>query len=165
MTDVSVKKSKIHGKGVFANKDFKKGEKILAIDDTHVVDDLFKLTEYQKTYQCDWLKTKTVLMQAPERYINHSCNPNSYVKTVDAIRTLFAMRDIKRGEEITYDYAINGYYKSAMPCKCGAKNCRKILNCDFFQLPNQLQLKYLPYLDDWFVKEFKDKIKQLKKKV
>lgn len=161
MSNVILKKSKIHGKGVFANKNFKKGEKILQIDDTHIVNDESKLTEYQKEYQCDWLKDKIVLMQTPERYTNHSCNPNSYVKTVRGIRTVLAMKDIKKGEEITHDYAINGYYQTAIPCKCKAKNCKKILNCDFFQLPKPIQQKYLPYLDDWFIKEFKDKIRKL----
>jgi len=103
------------------------------------------------------------LMQPPERYINHSCDPNSYVKTVQGVRTLLAMRQIKKGAEITYDYAINGYYETSNPCNCGAKNCRKILNCDFFQLPEALQQKYLPYLDNWFVKEFKEKVEELKR--
>jgi len=163
MAPIFVEKSHIHGKGVFANQDFAAGERILAIDDSHVVDDPSKLTAYQNKYQCDWLKNKIVLMQPPERYINHSCNPNSYVKTIRGIRTLLAMKDIQKGEEITYDYAINGYYESADPCHCGSKKCRQILNCDFFQLPEALQQKYLPYLDNWFVKEFKEKVEELKR--
>lgn len=161
MSDVVVKQSKIHGKGVFAKSNLKKGEVILEIDGSCVVKDISKLTEHQKQFQCDWLGDKVVLMQPPERYINHSCDPNSYVKTINSIRTLLAMRNIKKGEEITYDYVVNGYYESKMPCNCGTKNCRRILNCDFFQLPKSLQLKYLPYLDNWFMEKFRDKIEQL----
>lgn len=161
---VVVKKSKIHGKGIFANRNFKKGDIILEIDDSHIVEDFSKLTKHQQQFECDYLGDKTVLMQSPEKYINHSCNPNSYTKTIGGTRKLIAMRDIKKGKEITYDYVINGYYESAMPCNCGSRNCRKILNCDFFQLPKPFQLKYLPYLDDWFTKRFKNKIKELKKR-
>ena len=60
-------------------------------------------------------------MQAPEKHINHSCDPNTYVKTLDGIRKVIAMRNIKLGEEITYDYAVNGYYDSDTPCRCGSK--------------------------------------------
>lgn len=72
------------------------------------------------------------------------------------------MSDILVSKEITYDYAINGYYDGDLPkCTCGSSRCRKILNCNFFKLPKALQKEYLPYLDDWFVKEFKDKLAQL----
>lgn len=101
-------------------------------------------------------------MQAPEKHINHSCDPNSYVKTVRGIRKLFAIRTINKGEEITYDYAINGYYDSRAKCSCKSKNCRKIINCNFFKLPKPLQRKYLPYLDNWFIKKFKDEIEKIK---
>src|SRR5437868_2216987 len=108
MKNVSVKKSKIQGKGVFANVGFKVREKVLTIYNSNIVKNFDKLTTYQKEYQCDWLGNgKTVLMQSPERYINHSCDLNTYVKTVKGKRTVLAMRNIKRDEEITYDYVIN----------------------------------------------------------
>ena len=37
---------------------------------------------------------KVVLMQPPERYINHSCDPNSFVKTIDGVRHVLALLDI-----------------------------------------------------------------------
>ena len=80
---VFVKESRIQGKGVFAAQNFKQGETILAINDTHIVTDEGVLTEHQRQFECDWLGDgKTVLLQEPEKYINHSCGPNSYVKTV-----------------------------------------------------------------------------------
>ena len=163
MPKVYVKKSKIQGKGVFANMDFKARENILAIDDPHIVKDFNELRAYQKEFQCDWLGNgKTVLMQSPERYINHSCDPNSYVKTVKGKRQVLAMRNIKKGEEITYDYVINGYYDSAIKCRCGSKNCRKILNNNFFKLNKKRQKEYLPYLDSWFKRKFSKELKALK---
>ncbi len=164
MVNVVVKKSKIQGKGAFANENFKKGEVVLKIDDSHIITDYSTLTKYQKKYQCDWLEnSKCILMQSPERYINHCCDPNTYIKTVRGVRIVWAMRDIKKGDEITYDYAVNGYYDTATKCRCGSKKCRKTLNFNFFELPRNRQIEYLPYLDIWFKREFKKELSKIKK--
>lgn len=163
MNKVEVKNSGIEGKGVFATCDIKKGEIILDMDDTHIVENLDSLTQYEKEYECDWLGDgKTIHMQAPEKHINHSCDPNTYVKTIDGIRQVVAMKDIKTGVEITYDYAINGYYDSDIPCHCGSERCRGTLSPNFFKLPRERQLEYLPYLDTWFVEKFKNDIEKIK---
>ena len=163
MKNVVVKKSRIDGKGVFSNRRFKKGELILEMDDSHVVTDPTKLTKEQHELELDYLADgKTVIMQTPERYINHSCDPNSYVKTVSGMRKVFAMRDIQKGEEIVGDYSINGYNEGTFECRCGSKNCRPIYRGNFSKLPKALQKKYLPYLDDWFLEQFKDEIISLR---
>jgi len=162
MKNVAVKKSGISGKGVFSNRSFRKGEMILEIDDSHVVTDPSKLTKEQHKFELDYLADgKIVIMQAPERYMNHSCDPNSYVKTVNGIRKIFAMRDIQKGEEIVGDYSINGHNEGTFQCRCGSENCRLVYQGNFFKLPEALQKKYVPYLDDWFVEQFKDEIVRL----
>ncbi|MCJ7631111.1 SET domain-containing protein [Candidatus Bathyarchaeota archaeon] len=104
MENLTVKESKISGKGFFSSKSFRKGEVILEMDDSHVVTDPSTLTKEQHEFELDYLADgKIVVMQAPERYINHSCSPNSYVKTVNGVRMVFAMRDIERGEEIVWE--------------------------------------------------------------
>src|SRR3989344_2926424 len=159
--DVCVKESPLQGKGVFATKDFKKSDLILEIDDTHVVEDENKLTPEQHAFDLDYLEDKIILMQEPEKYINHSCNPNTYVKTKSGIRQVLAMRDISKGDEITYDYSINGDNEGTFECRCGSKNCRKIYQGNFFKLPIELQKHYLPYLDDWFSEKHKKEIRQI----
>jgi SET domain-containing protein len=164
MKNAVVKKSSISGKGVFAAKDFKESEMILKIDDSHVVIDPTKLTKEQHEFELDYLANgKIVFLQSPERYINHSCDPNSYAKTMHGVRKLVAMRGIKNGEEITFDYSINGYNDGTFGCHCGSKNCRGIYQGNFFKLPKLLQKKYLPYLDDWFVEQHKEKIDKLRR--
>ena len=124
-----------------------------------------KLTKEQNEYDCDYLQNgKVVLMQEPEKYINHSCDPDVYIKTVDGVRKVIAMRNIKCGEEIVYDYSINGDNEGTFQCRCGSNKCRDVYQGNFFKLPIDLQIKYLPYLDDWFIKEHESEIELLKQK-
>lgn len=74
-------------------------------------------------------------------YINHSCEPNTWMN--DA-HTIAALKNIEKGEEITIDYAVlnNGdNYLSKWECKCGSPNCRKKITGKDWQKP-ELQEKY-----------------------
>ncbi|KAH9943768.1 hypothetical protein B0H21DRAFT_865088 [Amylocystis lapponica] len=61
------------------------------------------------------------------RFANHSCNPNCYVAkwTVGAhVRMgIFANRNIKKHEELTFNYNVDRYGHDAQPCYCGESNC------------------------------------------
>jgi SET domain-containing protein len=162
MKTIIVEQSEIQGKGVFAARCFHKGEVVLQIDDSHVVTDEITLTKDDREYSADFYDGKIVIMQEPERYVNHSCDPNCYVKTIDGVRNVLALRDIAEGEEITYDYAINGDNEGTFPCHCGSKRCRKTYIGDYFKLPIEFQIEYLPYLEDWFLKQHRKEITALK---
>jgi len=62
------------------------------------------------------------------RFINHSCDPNAMTQkwTVNGeLRVgFFSIRDIRRGEEITFDYQFQRYGKEAQKCYCESSNCR-----------------------------------------
>lgn len=166
MADVIIAESKIHGLGVFAARDFQEGETILIIDDSRLVDDEHplrsELGEYE--YHCDYLADgKVVLMRSPERHINSSCDPNTYVKTCHGVRHVIARRPIKSGEEITYDYIINCHGGDVWQCNCGSPRCRGMIVSSFFELPLDWQLEYLPLLDEWFVEEHREKIEALRR--
>ncbi|ORX41657.1 SET domain-containing protein, partial [Piromyces finnis] len=64
------------------------------------------------------------------RFANHSCEPNCHIErwTVnDEVRVgLFALRDIKAGEELLYDYNFHSFGEQ-QKCNCGSKNCRGII--------------------------------------
>ncbi len=160
--NVEVRKSAKQGMGVFASRDFSKGDFVLEIDDSHVVTDESKLTKEQHEFHCDYFSNKIVLMQEPEVYINHSCDPNVYVKTKNGVRNVYALQDIKKGDEITYDYSVNGDNEGVFKCNCGSQNCRGVYQGSFFKLPIDIQLKYLPYLDDWFIEKYKTRIDDLR---
>ena len=50
------------------------------------------------------------------RFINHSCRPNCRFEVVDKTIWIRASRDIRRGEELTYDYSTIG--ERTIPCRC-----------------------------------------------
>ena len=58
------------------------------------------------------------------RLINHSCNPNCEVEGKGLKLWITAIKDIKEGEELSYDYGFryDSDYKQ-FPCKCRSKNC------------------------------------------
>jgi SET domain-containing protein len=67
------------------------------------------------------------------RFINHSCNPNCEAVDVEGRIFVDARRDIRPGEELTYDYRLerDGHwqpeYAERYVCRCGASNCRGVL--------------------------------------
>ena len=57
------------------------------------------------------------------RFINHSCNPNAEASNDDGHIWIEALRDIKKGDEITYNYGYDLESFEEHPCKCGSANC------------------------------------------
>jgi hypothetical protein len=163
---VTVHQSPIAGLGVFAGTCFRRGQVLLEIDDSRVVDDAHPLDRSESRHHRDYLANgKVVLMQFPERYINHSCDPNVSVATVEGKRLVTALRDIPAGEEIAYDYCINGGGDTLWTCDCGAGRCRRTIHSDFFHLPDELQVEYLPLLDTWFQKERSSEVERLRQRL
>ena len=57
------------------------------------------------------------------RYINHSCDPNTFMRCTADRAEFYARRDIRRGEELTVDYG-ESHHDGRLACRCGAPNCR-----------------------------------------
>jgi SET domain-containing protein len=76
---VVVKNSKIKGKGVFAAKNFKKGETILFWHPKATISkkDISSLSKYEQNHITYIGKGKYIVMGIPERFVNHSCEPNT----------------------------------------------------------------------------------------
>jgi len=60
------------------------------------------------------------------RYINHSCEPNTFMRCTPERAEFYALRDIAPGEELTVDY-IESQHEGRLRCRCGAANCRGFL--------------------------------------
>jgi len=82
-----------------------------------------------------------VYLQEPCRLINHSCEPNAGIRN-DTI--LIAIKDIKKGEEIFFDYSSTMDEEGdwSMPCLCGESNCRGSA-AGFKTLSKETRAKYL----------------------
>ena len=57
------------------------------------------------------------------RYINHSCDPNTFFRCTPDRAEVYARRAIRAGEELTCDYG-ESQHNGTLRCRCGAKNCR-----------------------------------------
>jgi SET domain-containing protein len=57
------------------------------------------------------------------RFINHSCDPNTYIRCTPERAEFYARRAIAAGEELTADYG-ESHHNGKLPCRCGAANCR-----------------------------------------
>ncbi len=128
------------GKGVFAAKDFSKGEEILQWTGPILsLDEAVALGE--ETGHPVQIGPKAYVDPVPPgRFVNHSCDPNAGVRN---LTTLVAITDIKKDTEIRFDYSTTmdeGLWK--MPCLCGSSNCRKTVG-DFKDLPSKLKEKYI----------------------
>ena len=64
------------------------------------------------------------------------------------------MRDIKKGEELTFDYEMCEDSDWTLHCKCGNKNCRKIIGA-FRNMPEETRKKYNGYISDWLKEKYK----------
>lgn len=119
---VEIRKSEKHENGLFALKDFKKGESLYSLKKGRIVnyDEIQKLSERQKIHLDQIGENEYEIIEPPGCYINHSCEPN--VEEKDRIG--YALRDIKKGEEITIDYDKITHLEEPFECHCGSKNCR-----------------------------------------
>lgn len=124
-----VKDTKKYGKGVFAGEDIKKGQKIYVLggERMDIKDFIEKVNSNKENIDDPFQIGKRTYLDLDEmsRTFNHSCNPNTGIRKTSE---MFALRDIKKGEELTYDYSLTiAPTKWKMKCKCGSKNCRKII--------------------------------------
>lgn len=148
---VEVKNISKNESGLFAKENIKKGavvwrldptEKLLTKDERDSLPDKIKKLAFQ-------YKDHFIVVNDQSEFMNHSCDPNLGFSSDEE---LSAIRDIKAGEELTYDYSTAdvGDWIASWECKCGSKICRgKITGNDC--LKKDFQEKYKNYLPSWVV--------------
>ena len=137
---IKVKNSKIHGKGVYAKIDIAKGTKIIEYlgkkitkeKSQQIYDKQLELHKKnpQKTgsvYIFDVCETHDLdgdVWWNRAKLVNHSCSPNCEALTEDdGMIALYALKYIKKGEELSFNYGYNVECYLDHVCKCGSKNC------------------------------------------
>ena len=63
---------------------------------------------------------------SPLRFLNHSCEPNAYIRIAYGRIEVYALHAIAAGEELTADYG-ETHHEGRLPCKCGAADCNGFL--------------------------------------
>ncbi|MEO9226248.1 MAG: SET domain-containing protein-lysine N-methyltransferase [Gemmatimonadaceae bacterium] len=134
-----VRQSGIQGKGAFATRRIRKGQRIIEYAGERISNDVAD-SRYDET---NMRRHHTFLFTVTPRkvvdgavngnesiYINHSCDPNCEAVIEDSRIFIEAVRTIQPGEELAYDYQYERtgeddeemakFYK----CLCGAPNCR-----------------------------------------
>jgi uncharacterized protein len=134
-----VKQSDIHHKGVFAKVGIPKGTKIIQYKGERISKaEGDKRVEIQsKTAENSEDKGQTYIFELNDdydidgdvpdndaKYINHSCDPNCDFEIEEDEIWIYAKRDIKAGEELSYNYGFDfdeKYHEN--PCRCNSPNC------------------------------------------
>jgi len=148
------------GKGLFAAERIKKGSTILEILGKRITEEESGEWDLQ-IEENTFIRSPKI---APDNYLNHSCDPNAFMKKIGRNFSLVALKSIKKDEEIMFDYDTTDYDNKAIQkkhfpeCLCGAKNCRKVIR-GFKYLNDrqkaQLEKFLLPYLKKIYSKEKK----------
>lgn len=157
-TKVETRKSNIVGMGEFAIEDIKKDE-IVFVKGGHIITRK-ELSLFEGAIDGYWPISDDLMLAAKTKeefpqvkfYANSSCEPNCGLR---GEITLVAMRNIKKGEELTFDYAMLDNEDNQFECRCGSKSCRKIVT-GYDWKRKDLQEKY----GEYFAEYLKQKIKK-----
>jgi hypothetical protein len=158
---IQVRRSGVHGKGVFALQDIAEGETLI-----EYVGEIISWDEAQDRHPHDpkdpnhtfyFHVNEDKVIDAlhggnSSRWINHSCDPNCEADEENERIFIKALRNIHAGEELNYDYGLiidepyTKKLKAEYPCWCGAKNCRGTLlspkdRADTPKIPGQKKAK------------------------
>lgn len=134
-----LRKSPIQGKGAFATRFIRQGERIVEYKGERITS-----READRRYpEIEGERHHTFLFELDDgtcldamvggnssRFINHSCDPNCEAVEEDDRIFIEALRDIRKGQELVYDYHFvlderhTPAAKKRYPCHCGARNCR-----------------------------------------
>lgn len=138
---VEVRNSEIHGKGVYAACDI--------IEDTEVIEYVGEPIDKEESERRAWLQMEKAETDGDAavyiftlnddwdldgsvewntaRLINHSCEPNCVAYTEEGEDedriVIYALRDIEKGEELSFDYGFDLECYEDHPCRCGSSDC------------------------------------------
>lgn len=123
MPGLTVRPSPLHGLGCFATRPFPKGRKIAEYEGARVR--FAELTDEQAAWDLNYIigiDDEWAIDGSrggnQTRYINHSCQPNVYVRTTSGHVIFYALREIQPGEELVWDYVICDDDGRVDPCPC-----------------------------------------------
>lgn len=166
------------GWGLFADREIRQGDQIWHVDlnglQKYSLAELERAVEREPELDGDHAnyvgRGKYVIETTPASYMNHSCNPNCVFRMKSIpVYDVYALKDIAEGEELTHDYTANAVDQFAgqgfwtLDCQCGSENCRGKVTGDFFEMPEDWQARYYPYLPPSVKRKYRDRFRHLKR--
>jgi uncharacterized protein len=136
---VQARNSKIHGRGVYAIAPIKKGMRVLEYLGDRIshaeADNRYEQKSDDDGHTFLFIASSRTVIDAgvggnDARFINHSCKPNCETVIEGSRVFIDAIRNIKPGEELGYDYQLtwestdDPQELALYACRCGAKRCR-----------------------------------------
>jgi SET domain-containing protein len=131
---IQIGTSKIAGTGAFALAFIPKGRKI-----GNMAGEIISYREAQKRirkqpngvllmveFDQEPIALDASIQRNELSYINHSCSPNTYMRRAYRKVEFYALKNIRKGEELTCDYG-ETHHNGTLSCMCGAKNCRRFI--------------------------------------
>jgi SET domain-containing protein len=176
-----VRSSGVHGKGAFALKTIRKGTRLVEYTGESITpeesdkryDDTNVKNHHTFLFSVDKRKVIDATFGGNEaRFINHSCDPNCEAIIEKRRVYIEAMRTIRKGEELAYDYNYERTPKTTKAderlyrCLCGSPECRGTILSAKMTLPKKTKAKKTSKKKGSKTKAKKDgaKKKQSKKK-
>jgi SET domain-containing protein len=132
---IKVRRSRVHGRGVFATKRIRKNARIIEYTGKRVTwESVPEDSDNPHTFLFGL--NGGVMVIDPRiggndaRWINHSCDPNCEAIEEDGRVFIYALRNIRPGEELSYDYQLEvdeprtRKAEAESRCFCGSAHCR-----------------------------------------
>jgi len=128
-----IRSSSIHAAGCYTTKAIKKGKRVCEYDGPRFTkeeaDERYKDRHVTYLFSCG--ESEMVIDGfGIAMFINHCCDPNCETEEVDGRVYISAVRDIKAGEELTYEYHLHDSDDAEGDCYCGAAKCRGTMFSD-----------------------------------
>jgi SET domain-containing protein len=118
------RRSKLHGFGVFALEPITRNTRIIdyagelirnrdseAREERYLAEGCIWVFRINRAWSRDAAVGGNIA-----RFINHACRPNCWFEVVDKTIWIRASRNIRKGEELTYDYSTDG--EGSIQCRC-----------------------------------------------
>ncbi len=126
-----VRRSSIQGKGLFTDEAIAQRTKV-----GEFTGEMISVREARKRAKnatriaiVELSQTKAIdgsVGGGPFQFVNHSCDPNLYIRIAYGRVEFYTRRKVRAGDELTCDYE-DSHHEGKLPCQCNSANCRKFI--------------------------------------
>jgi SET domain-containing protein len=126
-----IAKSRIQGKGLFTDVAIPARKKIgeFTGERISVREARHRAKGAQRIAIVELSSTKAIdggVDGGPFQFVNHSCEPNVFIRIAYGRAEFYSRRHVSAGEELTCDYG-DSHHNGKLECHCGATRCKKFI--------------------------------------